>query len=163
MGEPLSYDDAVRVLRRGLVESSAHARAFAVRAKGRPKLISARSWQELAQIEALLSRVLAETLRHDLRVDPFTYGVRAVSMLRRIRESLRGEERLVQGLFTETRSHPVRQWREGAPQIKGELWSFFEARTEYLANTFALALNEPSPYAPLVWNPGRQEFTRRAA
>lgn len=157
----LSYDETIRALRRALTEAGAHARAFSVRSRGRPKLISARTWGELGEIEALLVGALEEILRRELRAEPWTLPTRSRTGARALWESLRGEEALVRALFDKARRHPVHEWRRGAPQIERTLWSFFVARTEHLANTLALALNEPAPYPPLLWHPGRREFTHR--
>jgi hypothetical protein len=117
-------------------------------------------WAELAEIEALLVRGLEEALRRELRIEPWTLSVRTRAGARAVAESLRGEEPLVRALISEARDHPVQDWRRRAPQLESELWPFFVARTEYLANGLALALNEPAPYPVLVWHRGRQEFTR---
>jgi hypothetical protein len=156
----LSYDETVRALRGALAEAAGHARAFAVRARGRPQLVSTRTWGELAEIEALLAGAVETTLRRELRVEPWTLFVRGRTGARIIVESLRGERGLVRTLFEEARTHAVREWRQGAPQLEPTLWPFFVARSDYLANTFALALDEPAPHPPLLWHPGRREFTR---
>ena len=156
----LTYDETVRALRAALAEVSRHTRAFAVRSRARPRLVSARTWAELAEIEAVLAFGLEETLQRELHVAPQTLLVRARTGARLLAESLRGEEGLVRALFGRARTHPVRDWRAATPQLESTLWPFFVARTDYLANTLALALNEPAPFPLLLWHPGRHEFTR---
>ena len=58
VAEELSYDDAVLVLRGSLVEAAANARVFALRARRGGRLLTARDWAQLAEIEA--------GLEHDL-------------------------------------------------------------------------------------------------
>ncbi len=49
--------------------------------------------------------------------------------------------------------------RLGFPdQIEASLWPFFVKCTHHLANTCALALDEPSSYPAIFWHPGRGEF-----
>ena len=153
----LEYEDAVRLLRRALVETTGNARAFRVRARGRPQLVSARSWRELSEIENLLAHELFEVLRRELRVEPWKYFMRIRAGWRGISLGIRGEASVVTQLYRESSQAPVDAWRTGAPQVE-ELWSFLCPRTHHLANTLALALGEPSPYPALFWHPGQRNF-----
>lgn len=162
MGEEVGYEDALRALRASLAEAAGNARVFAIRSRGAPRLLSAHSWGELAEIETLLVRELVLALRNELRVEPWSYATRLRAGWRGVLGGLRPEAGLVAGLLRELLEHPVERWRAGAPQLEAGLWPFFSARTRYLANTFALALNEPAPHAPLIWHPGRREFTARS-
>ena len=158
MEEQFGYDDVLRALRSSLVDAQANARAFALRARGRPALVSIRAWGELAAIEVRLARDLADCVRLEMREEPWTLAGRASAVLRGLRRGLVGEERLVMRLFRDTRSHPVERWRATAPQLEASLWPFFVARTHHLANAMALALNEPAPFPAVYWHPGRLEF-----
>ncbi len=161
MGDDLSYNEAIAVLRGSLIEASGNARAFAIRSRGRPSLLSARTWEQLAQIEARLARDLEDTLRLELHTEAWTWLARTRAFYRGPRLGLLGEERLVRELYRSAARHPVDLWRAGAPQLEASLWRFFSARTHYLANTLALALNEPAPHPALIWNPGRREVRSR--
>ena len=125
-----------------------------------PELLTARSWAELASIEALLAATLEQAIQRELKTDPWTTGPWIASLARIVRNGLWGGERsLVARTFAETRSHAVESWRPQAPQLEASLWPFFVDRTRYLANNMALALDERTPYPPLVWNPRRQAFS----
>ena len=158
MAEALGYDETLAVLRRSLVVATGNAQAFGIRSRARPKLLSARSWAELALIEGLLAQRLTDSLRRELRVAPSTGWGRYQSTWRGLAGGLASEPRYVARLFQELRAHPVEQWRAGAPQLESSLWPFFSARTRYLVNTLALTLNEPSPHPALFWHPGAREF-----
>jgi hypothetical protein len=161
VAEALGYDEAVAVLRRALAEAGGGARAFEIRARARPQLLSARSWHELAVIETLLAERLATALSRELRVSPWRFTTRARAGVRFVSGALVPEARAVRGVFERTRAHPVERWRAAAPQLEATLWPFFSARTRYLANVTALALSEPAPYPPLLWHPARREFLDR--
>ncbi len=154
----LSYDETVRVLRAALVEAEGNARGFGVRARGRPELVSSHSWRELAEIEDLLAQQLEAALRNELRVAPHSAFTRMRAHWRGLWGGLASERALMRRLFHESRHSQVATWRAGAPQLEAVLWPFFAARTQYLANTLALALDEPAPAPPLIWHPGRREF-----
>ena len=154
----LSYDDAVAVLRGALVEVSGNVRVFAIRSRLGAGLLSGRGWAELARIETKLERDLEDTLRLELRAEPWSWWMRTQALYRGLWLGLHGEPRLVRGLFDNARTHPVEQWRQGAPQLEASLWPLFVARTHHLANILALALDEPAPFDALFWHPSRQEF-----
>ncbi len=154
----LSYDEVVRLLRHELRSIGRNARVFALRARARPALLSAREWGLLAQIEAELQDMLQHTLRLELHVEPWSPWGQLRSTLASFRDGARGERALMTRLFLEAAAHPIERWRVGAPQLEDALWPFMSARTRYLANTVALALDEPAPFPPLVWNPRRREF-----
>ena len=154
----IGYDEIVGLLRRELGRVARNARVFALRARARPALLSPREWALLAQIEAELQDLLQHTLQLELHAEPWTSGRQLGSLVGGLLDGLRGERPLLARLLREAAGHPVAQWREGAPQLQ-DLWPFFEARTRYLANTLALALDEPAPFPPLVWNPRRREFS----
>ena len=117
------------------------------------------AWAELGGIEALLCERLVEALRRELRAEPWgTFG-QASALLRGISTGLSPERSLLDRLCRKASANPVELWRAGAPQLEATLWPFFSARTRYLANTTALALNQPSPFPPLIWHPGRREFS----
>ena len=158
MGEALGYEQALRALRGSLAQVAGNARAFAIRARGRPALISGHSWAELAQIEQLLAAKLEAVLRRELRAEPWSGFARLRALARGIRGGLEGERSFARRLLEEARAHPVERWRSGTPQLEETLWPFFSARTRYLANTLALALDEPTPHRPLIWHPARREF-----
>ena len=158
MSEGFDYDRAIQLLRRSLIETAGNAQAFAIRARGRPKLVSARNWAELAEIEARLARDLDDTIRLELRVGGFTFIGRALAFYRGIWLGLQSETWVVNKLFRDAAEHPIEQWREASPQLEASLWPFFVKRTHHLANTLALALDEPSPYPIIFWHPGRHEF-----
>ncbi len=160
MAEELSYDDAVLVLRGSLVEAAANARVFALRARRGGRLLTARDWAQLAEIEAGLEHDLADTLRLELHAEPWTWLARTGAIYRGAWLALQREPRLVRGMFESARNHPVDRWREAAPQLEASLWPFFADRTRYLANTLALALHEPAPFPALIWHPGRRAFRR---
>ena len=146
-----------------LAEATGNARAFAVRARGRPRLLSARAWGELAEIEARLSALVEDVLRGDLRAEPWSLPMRYRAGFGAVVGALRGEPGLLQSLLERARSQPTSSWRRGAPQLEEGLWPFLAERTEHLANTAALALNEPAPFPPLVWHPGRGAFAKPTA
>ena len=158
MTEELSYDDALHVLRGSLAEVAGNARVFALRARRGGGLLSARDWAELAEIEARLEHDLADTLRLELNVDPWTWSGQTWALYRGVWLALHREPRLVRGIFESARQSPVEQWRAAAPQLEASLWPFFADRTRYLANTLALALHEPAPFPVLIWHPGRRAF-----
>ena len=161
MGDDLSYNEAIAVLRGSLIEASGNARAFAIRSRGRPRLLSARTWEQLAQIEARLARDLEDTLRLELHTEAWTWLARTRAFYRGPWLGLLGEDRLVRALYHTATTHPVDLWRAGTPQLEASLWPFFSARTHYLANTLALALDEPAPHPARIWNPARQAFRSR--
>lgn len=158
MDADLGYDETLRVLRQSLVRAVSNAWVFTIRARGRPQLLSARGWLELVEIERTLGGQLERALRSDLRVEPWSALGRTRSLYRGIWDSLRGERALVVDLFGRASRDPVDAWRRGAPQLEESLWPFFTGRTHYLANTFALALDEPAPFPTVIWHPGRREF-----
>ncbi len=161
MNGGLSYEETVRVLRGALVESEGNSRGFAVRARGRPELVSSHTWQELAEIEDLLAQHLEAALRSELRVVPHTAFTRIRAHWRGLWGGLASERALIRRLFHESTHSQVEAWRAGAPQLEAVLWPFFVSHTQYLANTLALALDEPAPSPPLIWHPGRREFRLR--
>ena len=154
----IGYDEIVGLLRRELGGVARNVRVFALRARVRPTLVSPREWTLLAEIETELQELLQHTLQLELHVDPWTMRRQLGSMLGSLIGGLRGERPLLLALLRDAADHPVERWRAGAPQLQ-DLWPFFAARTHYLANTFALALDEPAPFPPLVWNPRRREFS----
>jgi hypothetical protein len=161
MAGEFAWDDAVRALRGALAVSRANVRAFGMRAAGRPGLLTPRQWAELAAIEERLAALLTDALRRELRVEPWTFtsGLRALA--RTARDVALGERAQVERLLAESRTHPVEDWRAAAPGLEKPLWSLMRGRTRHLANTAALALNEPAPYPPLFWHPARGEFVAR--
>jgi len=161
VAQELGYDAAVAVLRAALAESGGSARAFELRSRARPRLLTARSWHELAVIEALLAARLATALSRELRVPPWSLAARARAGATFAARALAPETRVVRRVFERARTHPVERWRAAAPQLEGMLWPFFSARTRYLANVAALALSERAPYPPLLWHPARKEFLDR--
>ncbi len=161
MAQELGYEAAVAVLRAALADASGSARAFEVRSRARPELLSARSWHELAVIETLLAERLATALARELRVAPWSLTARARAGASFVAVALAPESRDVRRVFARARSHPVERWRAGARQLEATVWAFFCARTRYLANVTALALSEPAPYPPLLWHPARREFLDR--
>lgn len=156
--EEIDYNAAVTLVRHLLVGAAGGSRAFSIRARGRPQLLSERGWGELAAIEALLSTRLEQVLQGELRVNPWSGLARARALWCGLRDGLMGEERLLRSLLEEARSTPVEAWRRGAPQLEAPLWGFFAQRTHHLANAAALALAEPAPFPTLIWHPGRHEF-----
>ncbi len=155
----LGYEEAIVLLRRELRGVARNARVFALRGRARPALLGAHSWTELAQIEAELQDMLQHTLSLELHVEPWTPWGRVAAGLGSFRDSLAAERYLLQRLLKEAVNHPVERWRTGVPQLEDALWPFLSARTHYLANTLALALAEPAPFPPLVWQPRRRSFT----
>jgi hypothetical protein len=160
VGESISYEDTIKILRAALVAADGNAWAFQVRWRGQPKLLSERSWRELADIEKLLGRSLAQALRQELRVAPWTYRGRIQARWRGIVRGLANERWVVARLYQEFSQSPVESWRREVPQLETTLWPFFVARTHYGANTLALALDQPAPFPALIWHPGRQDFQR---
>ncbi len=158
MAGGLDYDETVRVLRAALVEAEGNARGFHIRARGRPSLVASRSWRELGEIEVLLAQRIEAALRRELRVDPRTALTRIRAYWRGLWAGLASEWSLVRRLFRENTQSQVQTWRAQAPQLEPVLWPFFVARTQYLANTLALGLDEPAPCPALIWHPGRREF-----
>lgn len=158
VADELGYDETLRALRRSLVVATGNAQAFGIRARGRPSLLSARGWAELAEIEAVLAQHLVQALRRELRAEPLSFWGRTAAMWRGIAGAVAPERSFVARLFRSASAHPVESWRAGAPQLEADLWPFFSARTHHLANALALALNEPAPYPPLFWHPGAREF-----
>ncbi len=156
--EALGYDETLTVLRRSLVVATGNAQAFGIRARGRPRLLSARGWAELAEIERLLALRLTDSLRRELRVAASSGWGRTQATWRGLAGGLASEPGFVARLFHEVRAQPVERWRAGAPQLESSLWPFFCARTRYLVNTLALSLNEPAPHPALFWHPGAREF-----
>ena len=155
----LDYDTAIVLLRHELRRVACNARVFALRSRARPTLLSARSWAELAQIEAELQDLLEHTLRLELHVEPWTGWGRVQTGISSFLSSLRGERRLLESLLEEATRHPIEHWRNDAPQLEDALWPFLSGRTRYLANMLALALDEPAPFPPLLWQPRRRQFT----
>jgi hypothetical protein len=159
VGESLDYDATLRVLRKALGEAAGNARGFGMRAGGRPELLSSRIWSELSEIESILGGHLQGAIQQELRAKPWTPAVQLSALWRTLQNGLlAGEARLIQRQLRAASSHPVSAWRRGAPQLEPSLWPFLEARTHYLANTFALALDEPAPFPALIWHPGTQSF-----
>ncbi len=158
MPAALDYDETVRLLRASLSEAEANAWAFQVHSRARPALVSSRTWNELAQIEAVLAHHIEEALKRELRVEPRTVLTRVRKRWRQLSRGVAREHTLVARMLRESCRSPVSTWREQTPQLEGSLWSFFVARTQYFANTFSLALNEPTPFPPLVWYPSRRTF-----
>ncbi len=155
----LGYEEVIGLLRRELRSVTRNARVFGLRSRARPSLLSARSWAELAQIEVELKDILEHTLRLELHVEPWTAWGRTAVAIGSFVDSLAGERRLLTRLFGAAAHHPVERWRAGVPQLEDALWPFLSGRTRYLANTLALALNEPAPFSQLIWHPRRREFT----
>ena len=155
----LGYEEVVALLRRELRGVARNARVFGLRSRARPSLMSARSWAELAQIEVELQDILEHTLRLELHVEPWTGWGRTAVGVGSFIDSLADERRLLTRLFGTAAHHPVERWRAGVPQLEDALWPFLSGRTRYLANTLALALNEPAPFAQLIWHPRRRQFT----
>jgi hypothetical protein len=149
----------IGLLRRELRRVARNARVFALRSRARPTLLSARSWAELAEIEAELQDLLQHTLRLELHVEPWTALGRVRTGIGSFLDSLRGERRLLERLLDEAVQHPIERWRSGVPQLEDALWPFLGGRTRYLANMLALALDEPAPFPPLLWQPRRRQFT----
>jgi hypothetical protein len=156
--QAFDYDAAVRVLQRSLTAATANARAFGARTYTGHGLISARGWNELAEIEAHMVRLLRAALQRELRTEPRPLAARVRSWLRGERDSWSGERSLIARQLREASSWPVAAWRAGNPQLEAVLWPFFQSRTQHLANQMALALHEPAPYPAIVWHPGRREF-----
>ncbi len=155
----LGYEEIIALLRRELRGVARNARVFGLRSRARPSLLSGRSWAELAQIEAELQDILEHTLRLELHVEPWTAWGRTAVGVGSFVASLTSERRLLTRLFGAAAHHPVERWRIGVPQLEDALWPFLSGRTRYLANTLALALNEPAPFAQLIWHPRRRQFT----
>ncbi|MFQ5513400.1 MAG: hypothetical protein ACE5FG_03095 [Myxococcota bacterium] len=160
VGKEFAYDEALAFLRSALVESAGNARAFERRAGGRPTQLSPRAWRELSEIELQLTNVLENVIRSELRETPWNGWLRLRAQALGCRGALGAEQRLIQRVHRRCVDAPLEQWRDARPQLEGVLWPFFVDRTQYLANTLALALDEPAPYRPLIWHPGRREFTR---
>ncbi len=158
MAGALGYDGTVRLLRSALAKTSGNAWAFQVRSRGQPKLLSASTWKSLCEIEQLLVAQIEQALRQDLRVEPRPWRVALSGQLRGLRVALAAEPGTVRRLHDEAVRARVSTWRERAPQLEARLWPFFVERTQYLANTLALALDEPAVFPALVWHPGRREF-----
>jgi hypothetical protein len=154
----MEYDEAVRVVRGILEDSAGKARAFATRSRGRPSLLSDRTWAELATIETLSSQRALEALQRELRVESWTPLAQARAAWRGLRDGLVAESALVRRLLEEACASPIERWRIEAPQLEACLWRFLHARTRHLANSAALGLGEPAPYPALIWHPGRREF-----
>lgn len=158
MPDALDYEAAIRVLRGSLLEAGVNLRAFDVRSRGRPRLLTARDWAELAGIEALLAARLEQALARELRVEPWTWPGRVLAFWRGVAGGLAAERAFAASRLRAATEQPVEQWRAAAPQLESTLWPFFSQRTRYLANTMALALDEPAPYPPLVWLPRDLRF-----
>ncbi len=158
MAGTLGYDQVVRLLRSALAQSSGNAWAFQVRSRGRPNLLSGPTWRTLCEIERLLVARVEQALRQDLRVEPRPWQIALSGQLRGLRIALAAERGTVRRLHDEAVRARVSSWRERAPQLEARLWPFFTERTQYLANTLALALNEPAVFPALVWHSGRREF-----
>ena len=159
----MDYDEAVRVCRRGLIEAGANAQGFALRAaRGGSGRVSAATWSELAQIEHLLKPRLEQALRRELRVEPWPFPTPLQASLMAFWRALAPEGLVARRLFLNAASGAVDRWRTGAPQLEGLVWPFWVERTHYLANTLALALNEPAPYPILMWQPRQREFRSKS-
>ena len=156
--QAFDYDAAVRILQRALTAATANVRAFGARAYTGHGLISARGWNELAEIEAQLAPLLHAALQRELRTEPRPALARVHAWLRGERDSWSGERTLIGRQLREACSWPVAAWRAGNPQLETGLWPFFQGRTQHLANQMALALHEPAPYPAIVWHSGRREF-----
>ncbi len=158
MGEGLDYDGALRLLRELLCEAAANTWAFRLRARRSPTLLSERGWMELAEVESRLRHCLEQGIRHELRTDAWTYLLRVRTVARGLRLALVGERAVVERLRHTSACAPLEAWRRGAPQLEQRLWPLLVPRTHHLANALSLALNEPAPFPPLIWHPGRGEF-----
>jgi hypothetical protein len=156
----LGYDEVVRELRVALIACTANAQAFAARRHLARDRISARTWSELAQIEARLAKRLHSALQSELRAQPWTFAARVRATVRSLRDEWSRERPLLVRRLREAQALPVAAWRAGNPQLEARVWPFLQNRTEHLANALALALNEPAPFPPIVWHAGRQEFLR---
>jgi hypothetical protein len=157
----LGYDEALAVLRGQLVAARANASVFGSLARaGSGGLLSPRGWAELADIEAELARQLEQNLRRELRADPFPVLSAGRAFLRQTVDRFSPERALAQRRLTETRELPLSRWRAGIPQLENGLWDFTIGRSHHLANTLALALNEPAPFPVVVWQPARRQFRR---
>jgi hypothetical protein len=157
----LSYDETIKVLRAALVEVEGNTWAFQVRSRGQPKLLSSHAWRELGEIEALLVESIVEALSCELRAEPWTRFARLRARGRGLLKALAGERGVIERLCREFTHSPVEGWRRATPQLEATVWPFFVARTHYGANTFSLALDQPAPFPPLIWHPGRREFQGR--
>jgi hypothetical protein len=156
----LGPEDAQGILRSALCAAAANARAFATRSQLPRGLLSQRSWSELADIEADLAGRLEQTLRRELRTDPWTASTRLHRWLRAQRDVWSGERPTLKRQLREATDLPVERWRAAAPQLEPALWPFFAQRTQHLANSMALGLGEPAPFPAIIWHPGRREFRR---
>ena len=154
----LSWDETLACLRASLADARANARTFGARARSGPSLLSARSWDELAAIEARLARDLEDTIRLELREAPETLATRLRGLVRSARQLFQSEAALVRALYDEALHHPVEDWRAAAPQLEASLWPFFSSRTRHLVNALALALDEPQPHPPIFWHPRERSF-----
>jgi hypothetical protein len=159
----VDYDEAVRVCRRGVLDAAANAQGFALRAaRGGSGAVSPATWSELAQIEQLLVPRLEQALRRELRVEPWPFPSTLQASLLGFWRALAPEAMIARRLYLNAASGAVDRWRTGAPQLEGVVWPFWVERTHYLANTLALALNEPAPYGVLMWHPRLREFRSKS-
>ena len=167
MPDALSYDATLHLLKRALIEIHGNAIAFLRRGQRSPSraphTLSPRTWQELATIEALLSRDLEDCIRLELHEEPWNPWAHIFTVFGGLWRSFGSEEKLLRSLHASLSSLPLDQWRTGAPQLEPSLWPFFANRTPYLANTAALALNEPPPYPTLIWLPRERKFRKANA
>jgi len=155
----VDYDEAVQICRRGMIDAAANAQGFALRAaRGAKGQVSAATWSELAQIEQILLPRLERALRQELRVPPWPFPSRPQAHGLGLWRGLGPESAVAPRLFLAAASGAVDRWRSSAPQLEGVVWPFWVERTHYLANTLALALNEPAPYPVLMWHPRQREF-----
>jgi hypothetical protein len=156
----LSWDETVAVLQGVWVELQSNARAFQTRARGRPALLSAHQWGELADIEALTLPQLERALRSELHVEPGGTTAQVRIAMGSLRDGLRSERALLEALARRPSAHQIESWRAGTPQLEGSLWPWLADRCQHLANAVALALSEPAPYTVVIWQPRERRFQR---
>ena len=167
MSEELTYDATLALLKRSLLEIHGNAIGFLRRGERRPSnadiALSPRSWQELATIEALLARDVEDCIKLELHEEPWSPWSHMGTVFRGLFLSIGSDEKVLRKLHADLADHPVDHWRAGAPQLEASLWPLFANRTHYLANTVALALNEPPPYPTLIWLPRERKFRKANA
>jgi hypothetical protein len=160
-GAELGYDEALAVLRALLVAVRANTAVFASLSRsGQGGLLSPRGWAELAEIEAELARQLDLNLRRELRAEPFPPLCTLRVLLRETLDRFSPERSVILRRMAETRDLPLARWRAGSPQLENGFWDFAIGRSHHLANTLALALDEPAPFPVVVWQPARRQFRR---
>ena len=156
----LDYDETERLLDRLLVELKANSRAFRIRASGRPQCMSGAQWAELAEIDSLVAATLHEVMRREFRSEPGGPWADLTAAVTGLTGGLVSERRLLSRLHERCAAQPVERWRAGAPQLEASLWPLFCDRTQHLANSVALALNEPAPHPAIIWQPHLRAFRR---